>query len=461
MKIADQTTLAKSDTLLTAGNSLTELTATEFLRIRAKGQISALDYVQACLDRIEALDSTVQAWKVFDRERAERRARQDDAQDPQKRGRIGGVPVGVKDIFNTYDFPTSMGSPIMENYTPGNDARVVSDIRLEGGLVLGKTITAEFAVHSPGPTKNPWSLDRSPGTSSSGSAVAVATRMVPVALATQTGGSIIRPASYCGIAGFKPSFGLIPRTAMLKTTDTLDTVGFLARSTDDLQLMFETCRVRGHNYPVSETALNEASRQQTPRRWRVGIVNGPKASYESVRVKSAIDDVARKLENAGCEVFQHQLPEPYSTVHDLHDTIYRRALAYYFKTEWASHADLFSASMHEMVEGGIAITPAKYMAAIEQQNSFRQRFDAETEAFDVLICPSTSDEAPLGLHAPDLPDHCLIWTFVGAPVIGLPVLTGSTGLPVGLQIVGRRFADYKLLAFARFAEEVLLSRTAQ
>lgn len=447
--------------LLSAGNSAAELTATEFRAAFARRQISAHEYVSACLDRIEALDPIVHAWKIFDRGRALEKANLVDArQESGPAGKpMGGVPVAVKDIFNTYDFPTGMGSPIMEHYTPGNDARVVSDVRLSGGIVLGKAITAEFAVHNPGPTLNPWDFNRSPGTSSSGSAVAVATRMAPVALASQTAGSIIRPASYCGIFGFKPSFGLIPRTAMLKTTDTLDTVGFLARAVDDLALIFETCRVRGHNYPISEAALNDTARQTvTGRPWKVGFVIGPKSGSEVPAVKAGMQAVKSKLTAAGCEVFDWQLPPVYSEVHDLHDTIYRRALAYYFNLEWSLHAELFSPIMQEMIRSGLAISPQQYADAIERQRTFSHIYDADMARFDVLICPSTADEAPVGLDSRDLPDHCLIWTFAGAPVISLPTLSGSSGLPVGLQAVARRFDDYKLIAFAKMASNILLSR---
>lgn len=462
MNVARPATLPTRDTaLLSAGNSPAELTATEFRAAFAARQVSALEYVSACLDRVERLDHAVHAWKTFDRAAAEQRAKIVDARKPGSRAdeRLGGVPVGVKDIFNTYDFPTGMGSPIMEHYTPGNDARSVSDVRLSGGIILGKTVTAEFAVHNPGPTLNPWDIARTPGTSSSGSAVAVATRMVSVALATQTAGSIIRPASYCGIYGFKPSFGLIPRTGILKTTDTLDTVGFLSRSIDDLALMFEACRVRGHNYPVSEAALNDATRQNVSGRpWRVGVVKGPKSGFEVPAVASGIAATARKLADAGCDVFEYQLSPIYSEIHDLHETIYRRALAYYFQLEWGSQAELFSPVMQDMIKRGLAISPQDYIAAVEQQQKHQHRFDADCAAYDILLSPSTADEAPVGIESRDLPDHCLIWTFAGAPVIGIPALSGSGGLPVGLQLVARRFNDYKLLAFAKFASELLLTK---
>jgi Asp-tRNA(Asn)/Glu-tRNA(Gln) amidotransferase A subunit family amidase len=365
------------------------------------------------------------------------------------------VPTAVKDIFNTYDYPTGMGSPIIEGYTPGNDARVVSDIRLDGGIVMGKTVTAEFAVHHPGPTVNPHDVRRTPGTSSSGAAAAVAARMVPVALSSQTAASTIRPASYCGIHGYKPSFGLVPRTAMLKTTDTLDTVAFMARSVADLRLMFEVCRVRGHNYPVSEAALNDRTRQSVEgRKWRVGVVSGSKSHLEAAEAREGLARLADALAEAGCEVAAYALPAAFDEAHDIHEHIYRRALAYYFKLEWQSNEALFSEEMRAMITAGLAITPEAYEAAVREQVALRRLFDEEAKGFDVLIGLAADDEAPVGLNAPDTADHSLIWTMVGAPAIALPKLSGRSGLPIGVQVVARRFDDYKLLAFAELLDRV-------
>lgn len=440
-----------------AANTLAELTATEFLALLQKRELTVSQYVQNCISRMEQFEDTIQAWRSFDADYVLERARKIESETAGNANRrMPGVPVGVKDIFNTYDYPTTMGSAIMDDYTPGNDARVVSNVRLEGGIVMGKTVTAEFAVHHPGPTLNPHDVMRSPGTSSSGSAAAVATRMVPVALASQTAGSIIRPASYCGIFGYKPSFGLIPRTGVLKTTDTLDTVGFMARSVADLRLLFEACRVRGHNYPVSEKALNDASRQTVGKRpWRVGVVRGPKTEFETPAVRAGLDAVVATLAAIGCETFVYSLPSAFDEAHEIHDRIYRRALAYYFDLEWNADANLFSEVMREMIESGRRIASTQYQADIAKQGELSKLIGRDSEKFDVLIGLSTAGEAPVGLEGKDLPDHCLIWTMCGLPAVSLPMLTGANGLPVGVQIVARRFNDYLLLKFAR-----LLERTA-
>lgn len=439
----------------TRGNTLADLTAVEFLDRFRSGEIRAIDYAQALADRVERFDGIVKAFHRFDRARFEERAhRIDTLWVAGKRDLwMPGVPVGVKDVFNTYDFPTGMGSSILDSYTPGNDARVVSNIRLEGGIVPGKTVTAEFAVHHAGATLNPHDLARTPGTSSSGSAAAVASFMVPVALGTQTAGSVIRPASYCGVYGWKPSFGLLPRTAMLKTTDTLDTIGLMARSVDDLELLFEVCRVKGHNYPVSDAALTDQSRQTVKgRKWRVGLLIGPKSHLIADTVRLQISALAGRLEKNGMEVIEYHLPPEFDQAHEIHERIYRRALAYYFKLEWHDRPDMFSQTLADMIADGLAnITPQDYIDGIAYQSMLARLFDRDlTErGIDVVVCPSTADEAPIGLTAPDIPDHCLIFTMVGATAMTMPILHGTSGLPVGLQIVARKYDDYKVLAAAR------------
>ena len=439
-------------------NTLADLTASEFLHLLGRRELSILDYVRACADRIEQLEPELNAWAWYDRQRLEERASKLDRFLSERRvagdsilPSLLGVPVGVKDVFNTYDMPTEMGSPIYAGYRPANDARVVSNLRLAQAIIAGKTVTAEFAVHHPGPTRNPYDRMRTPGTSSSGSAVAVATSMVPLALASQTAGSIIRPASYCGVFGFKPSFGLVPRTGVLKTTDTLDTIGWMARSVDDLALMLEVTRVRGHNYPVSEAGLADRSaREPGDGRWRVGIVDAEIDQHQDIAVRRAFQAFARRLEGYGATVVPFRLPEPLDQAHDVHAVIYDCALAYYFKPEWAAKPKLFSDRLAAMIERGLRTPPVQYQKALAGQVRLARAFDAAIQSVDVLLSPSTAGEAPIGLDTIDPPDTCLIWTLCGAPAMSLPLLQGPNGLPVGVQAVARRFADYPLIEFARF-----------
>lgn len=435
------------------------LTATEFLnKLRAR-EVTALDYAEACAEIIDALESRVSAWAWYDRRRFESLAARVDENLAQRRaageqelpGRLAGLPVGVKDIYNTEDMPTSHGSGLFSGYTPGNDARAVTNLRREAAIMAGKTVTAEFAVHTPNGTRNPHDLTRSSGTSSSGSAVAVATAMVPVALASQTAGSIIRPASYCGVFGFKPSYGTIPRTAMLKTTDTLDTVGFMARSVPDLSLLFDVLRVRGLNYPIVDAALADLGRRKPEARaWRVGVLEGPKSQLVTPAVCHNFEAAQSRLAAAGCELRPLRLPTVFEGAHEVHETLYRRSLCYYFRMEWESGKHEFSPGLAAMIAGGTRISMAQYEAALRDQAAIARAYDELLKDVDVVICPSTADEAPVGLDSPDIPDHCLIFTMCYAPTLSVPLLRGSTGLPVGLQVAARRFNDYDLLDFARF-----------
>lgn len=432
--------------------NLHQLTATAALAHLRARDFSATELVRACLDQIERLNPAVHAWVHVAPELALQQAAAADRQlAAGEGGPLCGLPVGVKDIFNTADMPTQMGSPIWDGFTPGNDARVVHYLRMAGAVLPGKTVTAEFAVHAPGPTKNPHHPGHMPGTSSSGSAAATAAWMVPLALGTQTAGSIIRPASYCGVYGFKPSFGLLPRTGMLKTTDTLDTVGLFARAVDDLALLFEITRVHGTDYPLSHEKLNDpARRDKGPGPWRVGVLRGPKWSSAEPYAQQALQDFGKRL--AGLPeiaVEEITMPPAFDRAHEIHATIYDRTLAYYFKDEFAAHT-LVSPIMYEIVQRGNAVTLDQYKTALAEQDALAGELDAFLAGrFDVIVDLSTGGEAPAGLDSTDRLDNCLIWTLGGVPALNLPVFTGPLGLPFGAQIFTRRYNDYLLLNFAR------------
>lgn len=449
---------------LVAGvNSIATLTATEFLSRVRSGDISIAEYCTSCAELAGRLEPMLSAWTWRDPDYLVANARKADAlirangagggRTPKS---LIGVPVGVKDIFNTIDMPTMHGSAIFANYTPGNDARVVTSVRRHDGIVAGKTATAEFAVHTAPDTRNPWDLTRSTGTSSSGSAVAVASCMVPIALSSQTASSTIRPASYCGIYGFKPSFGLLPRTAMLKTTDTLDTVGMMARSVSDLALLFDALRVRGPNYPIVDRELARPERYDIGgRTWRIGIVQGPKSDLEHPAVKSGIERIGRWLQGLGFSVETWRLPADFDSAHDVHQKIYHKALSYYFKMEWERAGAAFSEQLANIVVEGRQISAEDYYAAIAEQTRLAVLLDGQlAQRFDVIISAAAADEAPVGVDAPDPLDHSLIWTMCHAPSMTLPLLQGPNGLPIGIQITARRFDDYKLLKFASILDGI-------
>ncbi len=416
----------------------------------ASYRITPEDIAQRCIAQHRSTEAEAKAWVVFDGEQLQAAARATAtrlaAGEPLRA--LEGVPVGVKDIFNTADFPTQMGSPLWAGFTPGNDARAVFNLKRAGGLVPGKTVTAEFAVHTLGKTVNPWAPERTPGTSSSGSAVAVALGVVPAALGTQTAGSIVRPASFCGVWGMKPSFGLIPRTGMLKTTDSLDTVGFFTGHAADLQRVLDALRVHGRDYPLSDRAFNDKARQQAPqgRHWRVGFVRPHVWQHAAGYAQVALVDWLRRLQaDARFEVIDTALPEEMAECHPLHATIYNRALAYYFKQEFQK-AELVSPVMNALVEAGNKISPQSYSAALARQVELARLMERFTQGFDVLVTLSTAGEAPLR-HVEEKPDSSLMWTLAQLPSISAPVFKGPRELPYGLQIVARRYNDPLLLQF--------------
>jgi Asp-tRNA(Asn)/Glu-tRNA(Gln) amidotransferase A subunit family amidase len=436
----------------TTTTTLSSLTASELVPLLLSREVSATEVTQACLDSVERNEAKLHAWAWLKPELALAQAGKADAKLAEgKGGKLCGIPIGIKDIFNTADMPTQMGSPIWDGFTPGNDARVVYYLRMADAVLLGKTVTAEFAVHAPGKTNNPHRMGYIPGTSSSGSAAATAAHMVPLALGTQTAGSIIRPASYCGVYGFKPSFGLLPRTAMLKTTDSFDTVGMFARSVDDLRLLFDVVRVHGIDFPIAHEILNDVARQTVvDRPWRIGLLTGPKWKDAEPYAQQALEAFGKRLASVpGVQVDALSLPSEFSQAHQIHTTIYDRALAYYFKEEFAAKT-LVSPVMYDIVTRGNQIALDDYKKAQAGQTALSHQLDdILAKDYDIIVDLSTGGEALHGLESVDRPDNCLIWTLCGVPTINLPVFTGPNGLPFGAQVYARRYNDYLLLNFAR------------
>lgn len=418
----------------------------------ASGEFTPADVAQACRVAVARHEFDVHAWVRFDGDLLHAAAATTAARlargEPLRS--LEGVPVAVKDIFNTADFPTQMGSPLWSGFTPGNDARAVFHLRRAGALIPGKTVTAEFAVHTLGKTVNPWAPERTPGTSSSGSAVAVAMGMVPVALGTQTAGSIVRPASFTGVWGFKPSFGLIPRTGMLKTTDSLDTVGYFVGHAADLGPVLDALRVDGRDYPISHAAFNDVARQAAPvdRPWRVALLRPQVWSRAPGYARQAVEGwawLAQRSRACAVEIVEPELPFELAECHRVHATIYNRALAYYFKAEH-ERAELVSPVMKALIEAGQRITPAEYEAALARQVELVRIADKFMRDFDVAVTLSTAGEAPLR-HVEEAPDSALMWTLAQLPALSAPVFRSPRGLPFGLQLVARRYNDPLLLKF--------------
>lgn len=433
------------------------LSANEIGRLVSAGDVSAERVAGACYRRIETLEGRIHAWIALDRDYVLEQAHAIDrrVRVGEKAGYLAGVPVGVKDVINTQVFPTRMGSPIWEKHHAGNDARIVSHLRWEGVIVAGKTVTAEFAVHEPGPTHNPHNLERTPGTSSSGSAAAVAAAMVPVALGTQTAGSLIRPASFCGVYAFKPTFGWLPRTGVLKTTDTLDQLGFHARYVTDMRPLFEASRVRDRDHVLKE---EKYARYPDKSVWRIGLVRTHLWKHAPAYAQDALVRFANDLRSNHIELVEVDLPAVFEQVHDIHGRIYDSDLSYYFKREMNLDPLSLSEQLRSIINQGEKVTPDSYRAALQEQSALAAELDGLCErlGLDILLSLSSNGEAPITEPIP-FRDPCVIYTMCGMPTMNLPVFTGPSNLPFGAQVAARKYADRVLLSFAEHlaAEGVL------
>lgn len=413
-----------------------------------EGSTKASDLVAASLENIREMDPKYFPWVTYADEALLERVRLADASIASADGSLAGIPVGIKDIYNTADFPTQMGSPLWKGFTPGNDARAVFNLKRQGTITVGKTVTAEFAVHALEKTLNPYDVVKTPGTSSTGSAVSITLGMVPLAVGTQTAGSIIRPASFCGIYGCKPSFGLIPRTGMLKTTDSLDTLGFFAIHQEDLRVMFDAMRVSGKDYPISNSALSDAARQAKSegRPWRIGIARTHTWANTPAYAKEALEGFIKTLSaQDSVEIFDAPLPESMQQAHETHATIYNKSLSYYFATEY-SQAEFVSPVMNKLIADGREISPEAFKKALGLQVGMIRDMDAYFKDFDVLISLSTAGEAP-NRDIEELPDPSLMWTLSHLPAVSVPQFASPSGLPFGFQIVARKYNDYLLFGF--------------
>lgn len=415
--------------------------------------IDPLDIANNCINAFEKYDRQFHAWVVFDKKvllDAANKVKEKIAKGEKLRI-LDGIPVAVKDIFNTYHFPAEMGSPLWKGHMPGNDARVVYYLKNQGGIVPGKTVTAEFAVHTLNETLNPHDVSKTPGTSSSGSAVSIALGIVPAALGTQTAGSITRPASFCGIYGCKPSFGLIPRTGMLKTTDSLDTVGFFTLHYKDLINLFRIVTVKGPNFPLSYQALNDKNRQCKPsnRPWRVAFAKTHTWQYAPDYAKDSINHWKEKIaSDPNIEMSEIKLPALMQRAHEIHATIYNKTLSYYFKEEFKK-SELVSPIMNELISLGNQLTAEDYHKALNVQKDLIVEMDNFLKHYDVLFSLTTAGEAPPRMVM-EQPDPSLMWTMTHVPVISAPLFTSPCGMPFGAQFVSRIFNDYLLFKFCDY-----------
>jgi amidase len=418
-------------------SQLNKLSATEIARGIAAKKFTAEDVVRDCLARIEAREPVVHAWATIDPDYALRQARELDR--GPSRGALHGVPIGVKDIIDTADLPTEMGSEIYKGNRSFSDAACVAIVRAAGAVILGKTVTAEFAGMSPGPTTNPHNPAHTPGGSSSGSAAAVADHMVPAAFGTQTGGSVLRPAAYCGVVGYKPTFNLINRAGIKFAAENLDTLGLLANTIDDVEL-------------ITAVLVGKAPANRTlARAPRLGLCRTPLWDTAAPETMAAIEDSAKRLAAAGASVREITLPEEFSRLyHASRETINNYERSKSMAADWANHGARISKVLGDRIKLGMASNHADYVAALQLAEQCRSQIAETFEGIDAMIAPCVKGEAIPGLAHTGDPAFQQFWTVLYVPSLTLPTHRGPTGLPVGIQVVAQRYADDDLFACARW-----------
>lgn len=414
---------------------LNKLSATEIATGIAAGRFTAEDVTRACLDRIEEREKTVRAWAFLDPDRALAQARALDR--GPSRGPLHGVPVGVKDVIDTVDMPTQMGSPIYEGHRAGADASCVALMRAAGAVILGKTITCEFAGSTANVTTNPFDPARTPGGSSSGTAAAIADHMVTVGFGTQTGGSVLRPSSFCGIVGYKPSYNAVNRAGLKFAAESLDTIGLMTRTVADADLMAAV--LTGRPAVVGKAA---------PARPRIGLCRTylwPTAEPATV---AAVEDAAARLAAAGAQMSEVALPDGFERLGAARDVLNDYERAHAMAHEWNTHRDRLSPGLRRAIENGYAMELARYEDARRLAADSRARLGPVFDGRDVLLAPCVPGEAPIGLASTGDPKMQGLWTILHVPTISLPTHKGPNGMPVGIQLVGAPGADTTLLGVA-------------
>ena len=432
-----------------------EMTAASAAAAIRGGEISSEELVRACLERIAESEDRIHAWAYLDPELALAQAR---AADRLQRGGttlspLHGVPVGIKDIFDTADMPTENGTALHAGRRPAEDATVVSMLRAAGAVILGKTVTTELAVYAPGKTTNPHDARRTPGGSSSGSAAAVAASMVPLAVGTQTNGSVIRPASYCGICGFKPSHGSISRHHVLKQSPMLDHPGVFARTVEDVVLIAQQLFGPDDNDPDARADarldLAEGWRAATDERPRIAFVRTPLWENTTPAAREAFAELNAQLDGI---VREFELPGAFDSAIRWHRTIMEADLANSFEAEYAEGKAQLSEALREMIERGQRYTAVEYSKARDGVAALGRELRGMFASFDAVLTPATTGAAPLGLASTGSPMFCTIWTLCGVPSISLPILRGEDGMPMGAQLVAAKRNDAGLLRVARWLE---------
>ncbi len=434
---------------------LSALSARERLE---EGSLSAAELVGACLQRTSELETSVQAWAHLDSDYALAQADLLDRyrQSGRPVGPLHGLPVGIKDIIDTSDMPTENGNSLDAERRPEEDAWLVSRLRAAGAVIMGKTVTTECAYLAPAKTRNPHNPEHTPGGSSSGSAAAVAAGMVPLAVGTQTGGSVIRPASYCGVVGFKPTFGLIPRSGVLRTSRHLDTVGVFARTIEDAALLVDA--ICGHDPADPDSRLMAAPqllnvcRKAPPVKPQVAFIKTP--AWKDIEPDCA-EGFAELVAALGEQCDEVTLPEVFAEGAVAHRRVMLTEIAYNLRHYHSRGAEQLAPQTREAIEQGKTIGANDYLMALDWRETLYSGLEEVFSRYDAIVTPATAGEAPQGLDSTGSAAFNVLWSFLGTPAITLPLMSGSQGLPIGVQLVGKRNSDGVLLRTARWLVDQL------
>ena len=439
-----------------AEHALIHLTASEAAAEIARGAISAEDYTRACLERIEALDGEIKAFTHLDRDHALSQARALDERRAQGQpiGPLHGVPVAIKDIIDTADYPTELGSPLAAGRRPWKDATAVAKLRAAGAVIIGKSVTTEFAYYHPGPTRNPHDHTRTPGGSSSGSAAAVAAHMVPLALGSQTNGSVIRPAAFCGVFAVKPSHGLISRAGVLPLSRHLDHLGAFARSLPDLALVLDV--IAGYDPADADTRpfavpdFRAMQREKPPVPPRFAFVRTPVWDKADGDTKAAFEEFIAAV---GSAVEAVDLPQSWSEAWEIHRTIMATEMAHNL-APFVSHGEP-SEMLRKLLSHGRSVAAVDYLGALAKVPRYAASLAEIFDTYDAIITPAAVGVAPKGLGSTGDPVFCTLWTLTGLPALSMPLFAGEGGLPLAAQLIGPFGRDGRLLRTATALIEAL------
>lgn len=435
-----------------------QLTVTDAAKAIRAGSLSSVDLIEALIDRIDRMDAKVQALTYVDRTGARARAAQleKEAKEGSFRGPLHGVPFAAKDIIYSAGVPTEAGSALYRGFVPDFDATVVARLKSAGAILLGKTHTTELANNDPAPTRNPWNLKHTPGGSSSGSGAAVSAGMVPASLGTQTGGSNLRPASFCGIAGLKPSYGRVSLYGVMPLCWSLDHVGFMARCVPDLALLLQATAGADPADPTSSREpLSDYVNTRAGQPPRIGVLREfffDEAEPDTVRVTN---DALEKLARSGAHVSDVGLPQSFAVIHAAHFLVEETEIADAQADVYATRAHMYKPSIRQSVEVGCLIPGDLYVRAQRLRYRFRREIVAVMKSFDVLAMPTTIGGAPAGLLSIGSWAFQSPWSASGLPCLTIPCGLSDGGLPLGLQLVAGPFQEARLLSSGAWCEAVL------